>query len=156
MRKLWQGDWRRVSTFPGAVSFGLASSFTVHRSPMTTASEVDAYIATFPARVAERLSEMREVIRANAPLATERISYGIPTFHLNGNLVHFGGFANHVGFYPGPSGIAAFASALKGYKGAKGSVQFPHGEPLPLDLVAKIVEFRVAESSKPKVKRPKR
>ena len=116
---------------------------------MKTAQDVDSYIARFPAAVAERLSAMRAAIRAQAPLATERIAYGIPTFHLNGNLVHFAGFAGHVGFYPGPTGIATFASALKRYRSGKGSVQFPHTEPLPLDLVAKIVLFRVAENSRP-------
>lgn len=117
---------------------------------------MDAYIAAFPPDVAERLSAMRSTIRAHAPLATERISYGIPTFHLNGNLVHFAGFAQHVGFYPGPTGIATFATALKRYKSGKGSVQFPHDEPLPLDLVAKIVQFRVAEHSQEKTKRTRR
>lgn len=119
---------------------------------MSTASEVDAYIAAFPEDVAERLSAMRATIRAQAPSATERISYGIPTFYLNGNLVHFAGFAQHVGFYPGPTGIAALASALKRFKSGKGSVQFPHSEPLPHDLVAEIVRFRVAENSQPRGK----
>jgi uncharacterized protein YdhG (YjbR/CyaY superfamily) len=77
---------------------------------MTTAADVDAYIAGFPAEVAERLSAMRATIRAQAPLATERISYGVPTFYLNGNLVHFAGFAGHVRFYPGSAAIAAFTA----------------------------------------------
>ena len=123
---------------------------------MSTASEVDDYIAAFPAAVAERLSAMRATIQRQAPVATERISYGIPTFHMNGNLVHFAGFDRHVGFSPGPTGIAEFASDLKRYNRGKGSVQFPHTEPLPLDLVAKIVEFRVAENSRPIAKRPRR
>src|SRR5688500_3863486 len=118
-------------------------------------SDVDAYIAGFPSDLAERLSAMRRTIRAAAPLATERISYAIPTFHLNGNLVHFAGFPGHVGFYPGPGGIAAFESELKRYTSGKGSVQFPHREPLPLDLVARIVQFRVDENSGPKAKRRK-
>ena len=120
---------------------------------MTSDPDVDAYISAFPAEVAARLSAMRAAIRSQAPGATERMSYGIPTFYLNRNLVHFAGFAQHVGFYPGPSGIAAFASDLKPYKRGKGSVQFPHDEPLPLGLVAKIVKFRVAENSRPKAKR---
>lgn len=115
-----------------------------------TSANVDAYIAAFQPDVAERLSAIRATIRAEAPLATERISYAIPTFHLNGNLVHFAGFSGHVGFYPGPTGIAAFASELKRYRSGKGSVQFPHGEPLPLDLVARIVRFRVAENTQAK------
>ena len=120
---------------------------------MPGSADIDAYIAAFPSDIAERLSAMRRTIRAEAPLATERISYAIPTYHLNGNLVHFAGFPQHVGFYPGPTGIAAFESALKQYKRGKGSVQFPHSEPLPLDLVAKIARFRVAENSRPKAKR---
>lgn len=120
---------------------------------MTTKADVDAYIAAFPKEIAQRLSAMRDTIHAEAPLATERMSYSIPTFYLNGNLVHFAGFDRHVGFYPGPSGIAAFAAALKRYKSAKGSVQFPHDEPLPLGLVAEIVRFRVAENAQPRVKR---
>ena len=89
---------------------------------------------------------MRSTIRKAAPEATERIAYGVPTFHMNGNLVHFAGFANHVGFYPAPSAIAAFRAPLAKYKTAKGSVQFPHDEPLPLALVARMVKFRVGEA----------
>jgi len=119
------------------------------------ATEIDVYIAQFPAPVAKRLDAMRATIREHAPDAEERISYRIPTFYQGGNLVHFAGFANHVGFYPGPTGIAAFAKELSRFNGAKGSVQFPHDEPLPLDLVAKIVRFRVAENGekKPKARR---
>ena len=113
---------------------------------MTAATTIDAYIANFPPAVAERLTALRDIIRQHAPDAEERIAYGIPTFHLHRNLVHFGGFAGHVGFYPGPTGIAAFRTQLARFKGAKGSVQFPHDEPLPLDLVAEIVDFRVAEN----------
>ena len=115
---------------------------------MPTADPIDDYIAGFPAPVQERLVALRTTIREHAPQATERISYGIPTFHLGGNLVHFGAFAHHVGFYPGPSGITAFADALASYRQAKGSVQFPHDAPLPLDLVAAIVAFRVAENGR--------
>jgi uncharacterized protein YdhG (YjbR/CyaY superfamily) len=122
-------------------------------------STIDDYIASFPAEVKARLSALRATIRKHAPEATERISYRIPTFHLDGNLVHFAAFEHHVGFYPGPTGIEAFKEALRHYKGAKGSVQFPHDEALPLDLVAKIVKFRVAENRRPKEKvqlKPKR
>jgi uncharacterized protein YdhG (YjbR/CyaY superfamily) len=90
---------------------------------------------------------MRATIREHAPEAEERISYRMPTFYLGGNLVHFAAFAGHVGFYPGPSGIAAVQEALARYVSAKGSVQFPHTEPLPLELVADIVRFRVAEQA---------
>ena len=90
---------------------------------------------------------MRATIRRQAPQAEERISYRIPTYFLDGNLVHFAAFARHIGFYPTPTGIAAFAKALARYAHAKGSVQFPHDEPLPLALVAKIVEARVREQA---------
>lgn len=111
------------------------------------AANIDDYIATHPPRVRTRLTAMRRTIRKHAPEAEERISYSIPTFYLNGNLVHFAAFDRHVGFYPGAAGIAAFQDALAGYKSAKGSVQFPHDEPLPLELVAEIVRFRVAQQA---------
>ena len=111
-----------------------------------TTPNIDDYIAQHPATVAERLAAMRATIREQAPDAVERISYRMPTFWLNGNLVHFAAFAHHIGFYPGANGIAAFADKLSRFKSAKGSVQFPHDEPLPLDLVAAIVRFRVAEN----------
>ena len=82
------------------------------------------------------------------PGASEKISYGIPTFHLHGNLVHFAAFANHVGLYPGASGIAAFAAELQGYRTSKGTVQLPLDAPLPLDLIARIVRHRVEENLK--------
>ncbi len=108
---------------------------------------IDDYIAGHPPELRARLLAMRATIREHAPGAEERISYGVPTFYLDGNLVHFAAFNRHVGFYPGPTGIAAFEVALAGYKSAKGSVQFPHDEPLPLALVADIVRFRVAEQA---------
>ena len=113
---------------------------------------IDQYIEGFPKDVQTKLSELRSTIRKSAPQASEKISYRVPTFDLNGNLVHFAAFAHHIGFYPGPSGIARFEQELKQYKSAKGSVQFPLDEPLPLDLIAKIVEFRVAENSQKKPK----
>lgn len=125
------------------------------RSPGSSPAAIDDYIASFPAEVRARLTKLRATIKRHAPEAEERISYGIPTFFLDGNLVHFAAFVRHVGFYPGPSGIAAFQDALSRYKSAKGSVQFPHDEPLPLALVADIVKFRVAESSQQKARRPR-
>ena len=110
-------------------------------------ASIDEYIATFPPEVARRLAAMRATIREHAPDAEERIAYRMPTFWQDGNLVHFAAFANHIGFYPTPSGIAAFAKELARYAHAKGSVQFPHDEPLPLALVAKIVEARVREKA---------
>lgn len=111
-----------------------------------TAATIDAYIAGFPAAVQALLSELRSTIRTAAPEATERISYRIPTFHLGGNLVHFAAFDRHIGFYPGPSGIARFQAELNRYPSAKGSVRFPLDEPLPLALVEAIVRFRVEEN----------
>ena len=115
-----------------------------------TAATIDEYVAGFPPEIRARLSSLRATIRAHAPDAQERISYRIPTFWLDGNLVHFAAFARHVGFYPGPTGIEAFREALGRYRSARGSVQFPHDEPLPLDLVAAIVAHRVAENRRPK------
>lgn len=109
-------------------------------------SLVDEYIATFPAEIQAKLEEIRATIRANAPDAFEKISYGMPTFDLKGNLVHFAAFKHHIGFYPAPRGIEAFKDELAAYAGAKGSVQFPLDQPLPLDLVARIVRFRAAEN----------
>ncbi|MEZ4423594.1 MAG: DUF1801 domain-containing protein [Gemmatimonadota bacterium] len=114
---------------------------------------IDGYIEAQPAAVRGRLHELRATIRAAAPDASEKISYRIPTFEHHGSLVHFAAFANHVGFYPTPSGIEAFAHELEGYTHAKGSVQFPHTEPLPLDLVQRIVRFRVAENEEKKARK---
>ena len=108
---------------------------------------IDDYIAGHPPKIRARLSAMRKTIRKHAPGAEEKISYRIPTFYLGGNLVYFAAFGRHVGFYPGAAAIATFKDALAPYKSAKGSVQFPHDEPLPLDLVAEIVRFRVAHQA---------
>jgi uncharacterized protein YdhG (YjbR/CyaY superfamily) len=107
---------------------------------------IDEYIATFPPEVRETLRELRATIRAAAPDAEETISYQMPTFVLKGNLVHFAAYKNHIGFYPTPSGIAAFAQELAAYESAKGSVRFPIDQPLPLELISRIVRFRVAEN----------
>ena len=107
---------------------------------------IDSYIAQFPSDVQTRLQQLRKSILKLAPGATEAMSYQIPTFKLNGNLVHFAAFKKHIGFYPGAAGIAAFQDELAGYKSAKGSVQFPLDQALPLDLVKKIVKFRVAQN----------
>lgn len=113
----------------------------------STAKTIDEYIAELPPETRKKLEELRALIRASAPGATEKISYAIPTFHLNGNLVHFAAFEKHVGFYPTPSGIEAFREELKPYKTAKGSVQLPLDQPLPADLIRRIVELRVAENT---------
>jgi len=108
---------------------------------------IDAYIAGFPEPVQRILQELRATIRAAAPDATETISYQIPTFTLKGkNLVHFGAFKNHIGLYPAPSGLITFKEELSVYEGAKGSVRFPVNDPMPLNLVTKIVKFRVNET----------
>lgn len=120
------------------------------------AETIDDYIAAFPPKVRTRLDALRRTIRKHAPEATEKISYRIPTFYLNGNLVHFAGFEHHVGFYPGAAGIAKFRDVLEDYESGKGSVQFPHDEPLPLDLVAAIVDFRVGQNSSKKIRSAKR
>jgi uncharacterized protein YdhG (YjbR/CyaY superfamily) len=115
----------------------------------STARSIDEYILEFPAATQKVLTELRALIRATAPEATETISYAIPTFDLNGHhLVFFAAYARHIGFYPTGSGIEAFKEELKPYKTAKGSVQFPLHQPLPTDLIRRIVEFRVAESNR--------
>lgn len=110
------------------------------------AAAVDEFIVGYPPAVRRLLTEMRLVIRENAPGAAEKIAYGIPTFTLNGNLVHFSGYESHIGFYPGPEGIEAFQAELSEYKRAKGSVQFPIDRSLPRDLIARIVRFRVEQN----------
>jgi uncharacterized protein YdhG (YjbR/CyaY superfamily) len=108
-----------------------------------TARTIDEYIAEFPPETQAVLEEMRALIKAEAPDATETISYAIPTFDLRSrHLVHF------AGYYPTGSGIAAFKDELAGQKSAKGSVQFPLGQPLPAHLIRRIVAFRVAESAR--------
>lgn len=113
----------------------------------STASSIDEYIAEFPPETQRVLEEIRALIKASAPGATEKMSYAIPTFFLNGNLVHFAGYKNHIGFYPGASGIEAFREEFKPYKSAKGSVQFPLDQPMPTDLIRRIVELRVKENT---------
>ncbi len=107
-------------------------------------TSIDEYIAAFPPEVQAILQEVRATIRAAAPEASEKISYQMPTFYLEGNLVYFAAFKHHIGFYPAPQGIEAFAEELSRYKGAKGSVQFPIDEPMPLDLISRITKFRAA------------
>jgi uncharacterized protein YdhG (YjbR/CyaY superfamily) len=114
---------------------------------------IDDYIAAFPEDVQRILGELRQTIKEAAPEAQETINYQIPTFTLNGNLVHFAAFEKHIGFYPTPSGIEAFKQELSRYKRAKGSVQFPIDEPLPLPLIRRIVEYRVKENMEKKQKR---
>jgi uncharacterized protein YdhG (YjbR/CyaY superfamily) len=109
---------------------------------------IDEYIRLFPAEVQSRLQEMRSVIKEAAPEAQEKISYGMPAFTLKGNLVYFAAFKKHIGFYPIPSGIAAFDQELSKYERGKGSVQFSFDQPLPVELIRRIVKFRAAENIK--------
>ena len=109
---------------------------------------IDDYIMMFPTEVQKKLQSIRKLVKRLAPDAEERISYQIPTFYLHGNLVHFAGFKNHIGFYPTPRGISSFAKELSKYKQGKGSVQFPLNEPIPMDLIGRIVEFRLEVNRK--------
>jgi uncharacterized protein YdhG (YjbR/CyaY superfamily) len=107
---------------------------------------IDEYIATFPEDIQGKLKQIRATIKAAAPDATEKISYQMPTFFLNGNLVHFAAFKNHIGFYPTASGVAHFTTELASYQTSKGAIQFPLDQPIPFDLVTRIVQFRVMEN----------
>jgi uncharacterized protein YdhG (YjbR/CyaY superfamily) len=107
---------------------------------------IDDYIATFPQNVQHKLRELRSAIKEAAPEAEESISYGMPTFKLNGNLVHFAAYKKHIGFYVPSSVILAFKGKLSIYKQSKGTVQFPIDWPIPLDTVKEIVRFRVKEN----------
>lgn len=110
---------------------------------------IDDYIAAFPPDVQAVLQQVRAIVRQSAPDASEAISYGIPTFKLrNTNLVHFAAFKRHIGFYPTPTGGEAFKAELSGYKTGKGSVQFPLDRPMPIELIARIVVFRLEEVMK--------
>jgi len=113
-----------------------------------TPDNIDEYISGFPKNIQGILKELRSTIKKAAPGTTESIRYQMPTFRLNGNLVHFAAYKNHIGFYPTPTGIEEFREELAKYKGGKGSIQFPIAEPLPFDLITRIVKFRVKEASK--------
>lgn len=108
---------------------------------------IDAYIAQFPGDVQKILQKIRTIVQLAAPDATEAIKYQIPTFVLDGNLVHFAAYAKHIGFYPTPSGIENFKDELSSYKSARGSVQFPLDQAIPFSLIKKIVKFRVKETN---------
>jgi len=111
-----------------------------------TRNEVDAYIRNFPPEIQRRMQAIRQTIRKAAPDAEECISYAIPAYKLNGPLVYFAGFKNHIGFYPVPSGIKAFEKELATYHSSKATVQFPHKDPIPLDLIGRIVKYRMQEN----------
>lgn len=116
------------------------------RNDRTAPETIDDYIAGFPKDVQEVLNKIRTTIRKAAPDATETLQYRIPTFTLEGTLVHFAAHKNHIGFYPTPTGIERFREELSRYEGAKGSVKFPLDKPIPFALIGKIVKFRVKEN----------
>ena len=116
-------------------------------------ASIDAYIAGFSPEIQILLQQVRETIHQAAPDAQEKISYGMPTFYLNGNLVHFAAYKQHLGFYPAPSGIEQFKEALADYVTSKGAIQFPLERPIPFDLIREITLFRVGENL---AKKPRR
>lgn len=118
----------------------------------TRPDNIDEYIAQFPEEVQKLLEQLRQVIRSAAPEAEECISYQMPAFKKGGILVYFAAFKNHIGFFPTASGIHAFRNKISKYKYSKGTVQFPLNEPLPIDLISRIVKFRLEEVRK-KVRR---
>ncbi len=111
-------------------------------------NNIDEYINEFPKDVQIKLQELRKVIKDTAPESIETISWQMPTFKLNGNLVHFAAFTKHIGLYPGPEAIVKFEKELMEYKTSKGAIQFPLDKPIPFDLIKRIVEFRVKEQIK--------
>lgn len=120
---------------------------------MKQGAGIDDYIAGYPKEVQTLLRQMWTTIKKAAPKTEESIKYGVPTFRLEGkNLVHFGGFKNHIGFFPGPAGIAAFKKELAGYKTSKGTIQFPLDKKLPTMVITKIVKFRVTQNNAKKKK----
>jgi uncharacterized protein YdhG (YjbR/CyaY superfamily) len=116
------------------------------KTPKKEYKTIDEYIGTFPKNIQRILEELRQAIRESAPKAEETISYQIPTFKQNGNLVHFAAFKNHIGFYPTSSAIGAFKAKLSNYEVSKGTVRFPINEPIPFDLIREMVRFRVKEN----------
>ena len=114
---------------------------------MQKSASVDEHIAQFPAAVQERLQKLRNTIQKAAPKAEQTINYGIPTFKLEGNLVHFAGYKNHIGFYPGSAPVDIFKKELAGFETSKGAVRFPHDKPIPYPLVTQIVKFCVKRNT---------
>ena len=126
------------------------------KSASTAPQSIDAYIATCPPEVQPILEKIRGIVRKEAPEAEEAISYQMPTFKLNGNLVHFAAFKQHIGFYPTPTGTEKFQKQLTPYKHAKGSIQFPLDQPIPYDLITQIVKFRIKENRAKAASNPKK
>lgn len=114
---------------------------------MTNLTEVNEYIAGFPLEIQVILEQVRQTIKESAPQSVEVISYGMPGYKLQGMLVWFGGFKNHVGFFPKTAAIEIFKEELTGYKWSKGTIQFPYNKPIPFDLITRVVKFRVEENT---------
>jgi uncharacterized protein YdhG (YjbR/CyaY superfamily) len=117
-------------------------------------NDINSFIAGFPKEIQATLEQIRSTIHQAAPEAKEAIKYGMPTFVLNGNLVHFAAHKNHIGFYPAPTGIEAFIKELAVYRTGKGTIQFPLDKPIPIDLITKVVKFRVTENLKKAKRKP--
>jgi uncharacterized protein YdhG (YjbR/CyaY superfamily) len=113
------------------------------KSGMQPAKDMDSYIAEFPSSTQVKLKKIRKLIQQLVPAATEDIKYGMPTFVLKGNLVHFAGYQHHIGFYPTPAVIVHFEKQLKPYQTSKGAIQFPIDEPIPFDLIESMVKYRL-------------
>ena len=111
----------------------------------TVAANIDEYIAGFPADIQMVLQQVRETVHKAAPTAKETIKYGMPTFTLGGNLVYFGAFKKHLGFYPVPNQHPDFSADFAPYKQGRGLIQFPYAKPMPLDLITRIVSYRIAQ-----------
>lgn len=126
------------------------------KKDMVATKNIDEYLSQFPEDVLIKLEKLRQAIKKAAPAATEAISYGIPTFKLDGNLVHFAGYKNHIGFYPGAGAIETFRTELAAYNLSKGTAQFPLTKPLPLGLVSKIVKYRVKQNTEKAVAKKKK
>lgn len=113
---------------------------------MKTVKNIDEYILNFPLDVQKKLNDIRKLVKKNIPQAEEAIKYGMPTFVLDGNLLHFAAFKKHIGLYPTPSAIIKFKKELVKYPTSKGAIQFPIDQPLPISLITKIIKFRVVEN----------
>lgn len=120
------------------------------KTSSTNPQTVGKYIDNFPPPIRTRLKKVRQIIRKAAPKATEKISYRIPAYMLNGTLIYFAGFENHISVYPAPRGNPTFKAELAKYKGGKGTAQFPHDKPIPFGLITRIVKFRASENLKKK------
>jgi len=107
---------------------------------------IDEYIETFEPKIQKTLHEIRDFIKNEVPEAVEKISYGMPTFYLNGNLIHFAAFKNHYSIFPSPSGIDNFEKELAPYRTGKGTLSFPFDKPIPWDILQKVIQFRVKEN----------